>query len=91
MKLGQLGQLVGKVTARLTLERPSAGQSAVPSLIESVDEAKRDWLCARAYFEQVTDPGLVDYAIYQVKAAERRYMYLLGQVRLDADALAGSR
>jgi hypothetical protein len=60
-------------------------------LRESIDQAKRDWLCARAFFEQVTDPELVDYAIYHVKAAERRYMYLLGRARSDAEAISGLR
>lgn len=91
MKFGQLGSWVGRVTSRLSAQNGMNGQGVLPSLHESVDQAKRDWLCARAYFEQVTDPDLVDYAIYQVKAAERRYMYLLGQARTNSDALIGSR
>lgn len=90
MKLGQLGGWVGRIT-RLSPNHGSNGNGALPSLHQSVEQAKRDWLCARAFFEQVTEPELVDYAIYQVKAAERRYMYLLGQARADVDALTGSR
>lgn len=39
-------------------------------------DAHRDWLAAREFFEQATDPDLVDYAILSLQAAERRYVYL---------------
>jgi hypothetical protein len=34
------------------------------------------WLAARNYFEHVTDPDLVDFAILSLQAAEKRYEYL---------------
>lgn len=41
--------------------------------------------CARAlqYFDSVTDPELIDHAIYRVEAAERRFTYLLRRSRQD--------
>lgn len=78
---GPIGSVFSKVASHLVLDNPANGMQPAPDLNESVEQAKVEWMCARAYFDQVTDPELVDYAIYQVKAAERRYMYLLGQAR----------
>ncbi|NLZ28661.1 MAG: DUF2508 family protein [Firmicutes bacterium] len=38
--------------------------------------ALREWEEARNYFEQVEDDELVDYAVYAVCAAEKKYVYL---------------
>ena len=46
-----------------------------------IEEAKRDWLDARAYFNAVTEPELIDHAIYTLGAAEKRYVYLLKKAR----------
>jgi ABC-type nitrate/sulfonate/bicarbonate transport system substrate-binding protein len=46
-----------------------------------IDEAKKDWQEARAYFNTVTEPELVDHAIYTLGAAEKRYVYLLKKAR----------
>ena len=35
-----------------------------------VEEARKDWQEARAYFNNVTDPELIDHAIYALGAAE---------------------
>ena len=48
-----------------------------------IEEAKRDWLAARDYFNAVTDPDLIDHAIYTMEAAEKRYIYLLRRARED--------
>lgn len=51
------------------------------TLLAAVEDARREWLMARTYFDNVTDPRLVDYAIYSIGAAEKRYMYLLDEAR----------
>ncbi len=48
-----------------------------PDLVEAIDEARREWQTARSYFETVSDPALVDHAIYVMEAAEKKYIYLL--------------
>lgn len=52
-----------------------------PSLRELADEAKKEWQQALAYFEHVKDRELVDYAIKNLEAAEKRYNYLLKKLR----------
>lgn len=51
------------------------------SIYISLRKAKQDWENAKNIFENVTNPDLIDYAIYNVDAAEKRYMYLLKQIK----------
>ena len=51
---------------------------------EYVDEAARaleQWRAAENYFNSITDPDLVEYALYEVEAARRKYEYLLRKIR----------
>lgn len=47
------------------------------SLINDIEEARKNLECARMYFDLVKDPKLVDYAIYTEEAAKAKYVYLL--------------
>ncbi len=47
------------------------------SLSYNVHQALRAWQDAQKYFDAVSDPDLVDVAIYDIEAARRRYMYML--------------
>lgn len=46
-----------------------------------VEAAHREWLAAQQYFQSVSEPDLVDHAIYNLEAAQRKYMYLFRQMR----------
>ena len=46
-------------------------------LINSIKAAHSDWQRAESMFHEVTDPDLVDHAIYDVMAAKTKYIYLL--------------
>ncbi|MGL5513922.1 MAG: YaaL family protein [Sporomusa sp.] len=59
------------------------GTKGMPTLAEIIDQARRDWLYAQNYYNTVTDPDLIDYALFLTKAYERRYMYLLRKVRQE--------
>lgn len=52
-----------------------------PTPRQSISRAREEWLAARNYFEMVTDPDLVDHAVYLLGAAERKYMYLLKRAK----------
>ncbi len=47
----------------------------------NIENAKREWEDAKNIFENVSQPDLVDYAIYKVEAAEKKYTYLLRQIK----------
>jgi len=44
-------------------------------------EAHQEWLAAKRFFDSAEDPDLVDYAIYSLQAAEKKYIYLWKQMR----------
>jgi len=46
-------------------------------LADAVRAAKDEWYAAQSYFENVSEPELVDYAIYKLEAAKQKYLYLL--------------
>ncbi|MDD4048022.1 MAG: DUF2508 family protein [Clostridia bacterium] len=51
------------------------------SLVNMIEDAHSEWEQAITLFNEARDPELVDHAIYAMKAAERKYMYLLKQAR----------
>lgn len=51
------------------------------AMIQAIEKARQDWMIAKSYFNNATDPDLVDHAIYSIEAAEKKYMYLLKQAR----------
>ncbi|HHV61359.1 MAG TPA: YaaL family protein [Firmicutes bacterium] len=57
-----------------------------PSLADAVEKARREWLLAKSYFNSVTDPDLVDHAIYAARAAEKKYIYLLKKARQEGSS-----
>lgn len=59
------------------------GEGDCPELLEAVAQAHREWEAAKSFFETVTDPDLIDYAIYRIAAAQRRYAYLLRQAKQE--------
>lgn len=60
-----------------TAQRVEAGLQA------ELQRAHREWQAARAYFDHVTEPDLVDVAIYNLEAAQRRYTYLLRRFKQE--------
>jgi len=50
-------------------------------LVKSVQQAMKEWYTAQQYFESVSDPELVDYAVYSLEASRKKYMYLLKKAR----------
>ena len=46
-------------------------------LLNEILEAKKSWEMSVAQFNEITHPEAIDYMTYQIKAAEKRYIYLL--------------
>lgn len=51
-------------------------------LIDEIDRTKNTIESARNHFEQVVDPTLIDCYIYELKAAQLRYQFLLRRFKL---------
>ncbi|MDD4570561.1 MAG: DUF2508 family protein [Tepidanaerobacteraceae bacterium] len=50
-------------------------------LVDEINEAYQDWIRAQKYFQWVSDPELVDYAIYTEEAARKKYIFLLNKAK----------
>jgi len=61
------------------------GEKVIPQQQEDyftlVEQARREWLNAKEKFDQIGDPDLIDHAVYNLDAAERRYIYLLKKAK----------
>ena len=52
-----------------------------PAIAELARHSHREWEMAHRFFNEVTDPDLVDTAIHLISAYEKHYNYLLRQMR----------
>lgn len=50
-------------------------------LEEQIFMALEEWKAARNYFENVTDPDLVEYAAFKMETTKLKYQYMLKQAR----------
>lgn len=51
-------------------------------ILKAVNQAHAEWVNAQNYFNSVSEPELVDFAIYNMEAARKKYMYMLKQAKL---------
>ena len=57
--------------------------SAGYDILMDVKNAHDEWVNAQNLFNNVSDPELVDYAIYNLEAAKKKYMYMLKQAKMN--------
>jgi hypothetical protein len=50
-------------------------------LIESIKNARRDWICASSNFNYANEKETVDYYTYMMKACQIRYEYLIKKAK----------
>jgi hypothetical protein len=51
------------------------------ALLSEIQAAQKEWGYARQYFNLVTDPDLIDLAIYHMGVAEKKYLFLLKKAK----------
>ena len=56
----------------------------------SLENARKEWEEAKNIFENVSEPDLVDYAIYNIEAAEKKYVYLIRKIKSESSGEAAS-
>ncbi|EGD52019.1 hypothetical protein TheetDRAFT_1106 [Thermoanaerobacter ethanolicus JW 200] len=52
-------------------------------LVNEVRQTIKELKDAEIYFQSVTDPDLVDYAIYRLESLKRKYIYLLKKAKKE--------
>lgn len=60
-----------------------AAESPRPDMLDVIEQARQEWLNTDHYFDCVSDPELIDHAILLKEAAQKKYMYLLKQARIE--------
>lgn len=50
-------------------------------LLDSIQDAQKEWRCAESRFNEATDFDLVDQAIYDMMAAKTKYSYLVRKAK----------
>jgi hypothetical protein len=68
----------------LQFKPPESGEFAFSAVSEYTDDALKaldEWHAAENYFNSINDPDLVEYALYEMEAARRKYEYLMRKLR----------
>ena len=68
-------------TNKKTAVRKEA-RKELSELMQQIEISKSAILSAQSQFEQVVDPTLIDCYIYELKAAQLRYQFLLRRFKL---------
>jgi hypothetical protein len=55
----------------------------VQEYMQQAKKAKSDWEAAQNFFNNVSDPDLIDFAIYDLEASRRKYLYLMKKIRIQ--------
>jgi hypothetical protein len=66
------------------IKPPESGEFAFSAVSEYTDDALKaldEWHAAENYFNSINDPDLVEYALYELEAARRKYEYLMRKLR----------
>ena len=79
--LREIKEVYEKIAKYFEPEEQSIVSNNTKSLLVLVEEAKKEWLSAKQYFDNVTEPELIDYAVHSIKATEQRYNYLLRKIK----------
>ncbi|MFZ5986498.1 MAG: YaaL family protein [Bacillota bacterium] len=53
----------------------------VENLIESIKNARKEWISANANFEYAVESEIIDYYTYKIKAYQIRYDYLIKKAK----------
>lgn len=73
--LGNLYNKISQTKAQETNEDKELAQCVI--------EAYEEWQSAENFFHSVSDPDLIDHAIYKLEATKARYVYLLKQAKAE--------
>lgn len=78
-----MNDIQSKISFKSIIENFKLKKESTPKdeMFLNIENAKKEWEDAKNIFENVSEPDLVDYAIYKVEAAEQKYIYLLRQYK----------
>ncbi len=83
----QGSNLLADIRERLGIHRDR--KPLVPPEVYALDQAHNELLCAMAYFDCVSEPELVDHAVYMLGAAQKKYSYMLSKAKENNIRISG--
>jgi hypothetical protein len=75
-------KLFENTDTRLTLRHGNSISASSAIDMKTVAEALEQWKNAIAFFETACDEDMIEFAIYDMEAAKRKYLFLLKHSRL---------
>ncbi|HLV09705.1 MAG TPA: DUF2508 family protein [Halanaerobiales bacterium] len=72
---------IGREEFNRILEEKMIIKKGEPDLRERVHNAHQEWMNAMNYFDNVTDPDLIDHASFLMGAARSKYLFYLKQLK----------
>lgn len=63
------------------LRRGKDQKSRYDEIRDEVEETRQEWRRIKEQLDDLTDPDLVDSAIYQLKSLEKRCMFLMKELK----------
>jgi len=73
--------ILSNIMNSLNLGIRDAQEEALDEFFMSLHKAHQEMYDAENFFDNVTDPELVEHAIYKMEAAKSKYAYLLKQAK----------
>ena len=83
-----LGKIISRVNGLFWPRHGGLIPVQEPDFFAVMDQARQEREDARAYFNCVTDPDLVDHAIYLEDAAEKKFLYLIKTAKANGITLS---
>ena len=75
-----ISSVINEVYTKIqNLQEPEKDENQ--EFVEIIKKAYVEWKSAEKTFQNVSDPDLIDYAIYNIEATKARYIYLLKQAK----------
>ncbi|RCX16095.1 uncharacterized protein DUF2508 [Anaerobacterium chartisolvens] len=79
------GGLFARILRKFSFKAPQAVPENVPNeneeLLQSIRNAKMDWINANINFENADESELVDYYAYRIKACQVKYEYYIKKAK----------
>ncbi|MGB9680094.1 MAG: DUF2508 family protein [Thermoanaerobacteraceae bacterium] len=60
---------------------PDENNNEKDLFVEEIKQTMKELKNAEIYFQNVTDPDLIDHAIYKLESVKRKYTYLLKKAK----------
>lgn len=80
-KNAALDKNLGRFFSKLRYNFATDEISEDERILTELNKALEEWEDAELYFQNVTEPELIDYAIYNMEASRTKYLYLLKNAR----------